>query len=335
MSLPLARPSLRRQDFDSVLDAMVHDRLAGGEINRALCKEIARSFHLKEALVLASAGEAIRRVVLGLGLGSGDRVILSPLAPPYWVSVLVNLGIVPLFADVSESSPVVDPESVEVLLSQGAKAIVADACLGFLPDVEALTKLGLPVIEDLSQGLGGRFQGQPVGTKGSAVIVQFSPESLVAGAGGCLAGFRSLPDPAVLETAPWENLSDLGSALILSQWKDAEAFAEKKREHFRHLFHRLSKGYRQPKQVGDGEPVMPWFPILVESGAKEVLSYSRKKAVEADWAFRNQPHLNIDSALDFCPRARSFLFHTLVFPLYATFSLKELDLLGKVVSSLP
>ena len=112
-------------------------------------------------------------------------------------------------------------------------------------------------------------------------------------------------------------------------------FAEKKREHFRHLFLRLPKAYRQPKQHGDGETVLPWFPILVESGAKDVLTYSRKKAVEADWAFRNQPYLNADSAVDFCPRARTFLFRTLVFPLYSTFSLKEIDLLGKVISSLP
>lgn len=335
MSLPLVRPSLRRQDFDHVLDAMVHDRLASGEVTRSLGKEIVKSLGLKEGLVLASVGDSIRRLVRALGLVAGDKVLLSPLAPAYWEPHLQNQGLVPLFADVTENSPVLDVESVRSLLGEGPKAVIADCCLGFLPDVAALAALGLTVIEDLSQGLGGRFDGQPVGTRGTAVLIQFSPESLVAGAGGCFVGFRTVPEAAVVETAPWESLSDLGSALILSQWRDAEVFAEKKREHFRHLFHRLPKGYRPPKQVGDGDPVMPWFPVLVESGAKDVLAHSRKKAVEADWAFRTQPHLNVDSDLDFCPRARSFLFHTLVFPLYATISVKELDLLGKVISSLP
>ena len=335
MSLPLARPSLRRQDFDQVLDAMVHDRLASGELTRSLCRETAKSLRLKEVLILASVADCVRRVVAAFGLVAGDQVVLSPLAPPYWAETLGRLGLVPLFSDVCETSPVLDPELVQDLVSQGPKAIVADACLGYLPDIDALSALGLPVIEDLSQGLGGRLYGVPAGTRGSAVLVQFAPETLVAGAGGSLVGFRSPPEPGVLESAPWEALSDLGSALILSQWRDAEIFAEKKREHFRHLFHRLPKNYRQPRQIGDGEPVMPWFPVLVESGAKEVLAYSRKKAVEADWAFRNQPYLNSDSAGDFCPRARSFLFHTLLFPLYATISVKELELLGKVISSLP
>jgi dTDP-4-amino-4,6-dideoxygalactose transaminase len=335
VSLPLARPSLRRQDFDHVLDAMVHDRLASGEVTRSLCREAAKALRLKEVLVLASVADSVRRIVAAFGLAPGDRVVLSPLAPPYWAEGLVRLGVVPLFCDVCEGSPVLDPALVQELLPQEPKLIVADACLGYLPDVEALAALGLPVVEDLSHGLGGRLNGVSAGTRGAAVVIQFAPETLVAGAGGSLAGFRTAPDAAVLETAPWEALSDLGSALILSQWRDAEAFAEKKREHFRHLFHRLPKAYRQPRQIGDGEPVMPWFPVLVESGAREVLAYSRKKAVEADWAFRNQPHLNADSAGDFCPKARSFLFHTLLFPLYATFSLKELDLLGKVISSLP
>jgi perosamine synthetase len=335
VSLPLVRPSLRRQDFDHVLDAMVHDRLASGEVNRSLCREIVKSLRLKEGLVLASVGDSIRRLVGALGLTAGDQVVLSSLAPAYWAANLFSLGLVPLFADVNAISPVLDVEAVRALLPEGPRAVVADCCLGFLPDVQALASLGLVVIEDLSQGLGGRFEGEPVGTKGTGVLIQFSPESLVAGAGGCFVGFRAAPDSSVVETAPWEALSDLGAALILSQWRDSEVFADKKREHFGQLFHRLPKGYKPPKQMGDAEPVYPWFPVLVESGAKDVLAHSRKKAVEADWAFRSQPHLNVDSDLDFCPQARSFLFHTLVFPLYATISLKEMDLLGKVISSLP
>ena len=335
MSLALARPSLRRQDFDQVLDAMVHDRLASGEISRLLCREVGKTLQLKEVCVFSSVSDAIRCLVLGLNLTPGDLVVLSPLAPSYWTEVLPRLGLRLLYADVCQDSPVLDPTAVQNLLSQEPKAVVADATLGFLPDLPALQSLGLLVIEDISHGLGGRVAGQGSGTRGHAVLSHFAPETLVAGAGGCLVGFRTIPTTEVHRASSWESLSDLGSALILSQWADFDVFADKKREHFRHLYHRLPKGYRQPKQVGDGEPVLPWFPLLVDSGAKEVLAFSRKKAVEADWAFRNQPHLNVDSSVDFCPHARSFLFRTLIFPLYSTFSLKELELLGKVISSLP
>jgi dTDP-4-amino-4,6-dideoxygalactose transaminase len=323
---------LRRQDFDQVLDAMVHDRLASGEITRQLSREATRLLQLREAAVYASVGDAIGCLIRGFGLQAGDKVILSPLSPPYWLQVLLRLGLEPLWADVLEDSPVLDPDAVKALVSQEPKLIVADACLGFLPDVEALSTSGIPVIEDISQGLGGVFAGQTAGARGAAVLVFFSPETLVAGAGGALAGFRSRIE--MDEESRWEHLSDLGSALVLSQWKDVDEFAEKKREHFRYLFHRLPKGYRQPRQSGDADPVMPWFPIIVESGAKDVLAYARKKAVEADWAFRHQPQLNTDTP-DFCPRARFFLVHTVVFPLYSIVSSKELELIGKVIGSLP
>ena len=334
MSLPLSRPSLRRQDFDHVLDAMVHDRLASGEITRQLAREGARLLQLREVEVYASAGDAVGRLVRGLGLSSGDKVVLSPLAPPYWAEILPRLGLVPLWADVLADSPVLDPAAVAALLPETPKLVVADTCLGFLPDMEALSALGLPVVEDVSQGLGGTFGGQSAGTRGAGTVVRFAPETLVAGAGGALAGFRTRTQEPSDDGSRWDYLSDLGSALVLSQWKDADAFAEKKREHFRYLFHRLPKGYRQPRQHGDADPVMPWFPVIVDSGAKDVLAYARKKAVEADWAFRHQPQLNADTP-EFCPHARFFLVHTVVFPLYAIFSSKELELVGKVIGSLP
>jgi dTDP-4-amino-4,6-dideoxygalactose transaminase len=312
---------------------MVHDRLASGEITRQLGREAARVLQLKEAAVYASVEGAVGRLVRGLGLKRGDKVVLSPLAPPYWGTSLARLGLTPLWADVLEESPVLDPAAVSALLAEEPKLIVADTCLGYLPDIEALSAFGIPVVEDIGQGLGGMAGGQAVGTRGAGALISFAPETLVAGAGGAVAGFRVRAAEEEDEEARWEYLSDLGAALILSQWKDAETFAEKKREHFTYLFHRLPKGYRQPRQPGDASPVLPWFPVVVESGAKEVLAYARKKAVEADWAFRHQTAFADDPG--FCPRARFFLFHTVVFPLYAIISSKELELVGKVIGSLP
>jgi dTDP-4-amino-4,6-dideoxygalactose transaminase len=312
---------------------MVHDKLASGEITRQLGREAAKALQLKEAAVYASVEGAVGRLVRGLGLKPGDKVVVSPLAPPYWGASLTRLGLTPLWADVLEESPVLDPVAVSALLSEEPKLIVADTCLGYLPDVDALSAFGLPVVEDIGQGLGGISGGLAAGTRGVGVLVSFAPETLVAGAGGALAGFRKPAIEEEDEDARWEYLSDLGAALILSQWKDAETFAEKKREHFSYLFHRLPKGYRQPRQPGDASPVFPWFPVVVESGAKDVLAYARKKAVEADWAFRHQTAFADDAG--FCPRARFFLSHTVVFPLYAIISSKELELVGKVIGSLP
>jgi len=332
VALPLSRPSLRRQDFDHVLDALVHDRLAGGEINRQLTKELSKSLSLKQAAVLSSVQEAARRALLASGAAAGEGVVISPLAPAYWFEALDRLGLVPVYADVVDSAPVLDPAAVQTAAA-GARVVVADCCLGYVPDLDPLVAAGFWIIEDISQGLGGAWAGRPVGTRGAAVVAHFAPETLVAGAGGALLGFHSEVQ-AVLDPPAWELLSDLGSALVLSQWQDREMFAERKREHFRRLFVKL-RSHPQPKQPGDGEPVLPWFPLLVEGGAKDLLAWARKHAVEADWAFRSQPHLNPESAADFCPRARQFLFRTLVFPLYASISERDMADLGKVISSLP
>lgn len=314
---------------------MVHDRLAGGEVNRQLGRELEKSLGLSRAEVLASVNDAIGLICRRLSLKAGDAVILSPLAPPYWLPALESRGLRPLFCDVLADSPVLDPTGIAVLLEEQPKALVADCCLGYLPDYTLLKSFGVPVVEDFSQGMGGVWSNGVSGAWGDAVLAVFSPESLVAGTGGCLAGFRGQEPQGWQGASPWEALSDLGSALILSQWKDSALFVERKKEHFRHLFHRLPRHYRLPKQDGDAQAVHPWFPVMVDSGAKDVLAYARKKAVEADWAFRDLPAFHADQPPEFCPKARSFLYRTLIFPLYATISLKEIDLLGKVISSLP
>lgn len=335
MALPLSRPSLRRQHFDQVLEALVHDRLTSGELNTQLAKTLAKAWSLKDGQVFASVTDAVNRLVDGLELRPGDRVALSPLAPAYWADLLPRCGLVPVFVDVLPDSPVLDPVLVEEARDQGGlRAVVADCCLGYLPDVTGLRALGLTVIEDLSHGLGGDGSESAPGTQGNAVLCVFSPETLIAGAGGAFAGLRQArPGAAAAES--WALLSDLGASLILSQWDDLGDLAGRKREQFRLLFLRLAKGYSQPKQAGDARPVHPWFPVLVESGAKDVLSYSRKEAVEADWAFRRQGTSDPPSGFGDCPHARSFLFRSLIFPLYATLSTKELERLAKVLSSLP
>jgi len=337
MALPLNRPSLRRKDFDLVLDAMVHDRLVAGEMTAQLTKEILRSWKLAQGELLCSVNEAAARLLKGMNLQSGARVALSALAPQYWHVALLRRGLVPVVQDVEKEIPVLGQSAAFGLKSAGLQAVILDCALGYIPDIPGFEELGIPIILDISQALGGEYRGRSLAHFGSAVLSAFGIETLMAGAGGCFWGLRDATPESLgdSEDCAWERLPDLTAALIFSQWKDLADFVDKKREHLRFLKQKVSLPYFVPEVTGACVPIHPWLTVVVESGAKDVMNYTRKKLITVDWAFRGRTESSNSSTTHDFPCARYFQSHALLFPLYANMSRSELDLLSKVLASLP
>lgn len=336
MALPLIRHSLKRKDLDQLLVAVLQDKLGSGEYYDRLKRELGESFAISQTALYASPLSAVLALVQASGLVAGDRVVLSVLAPGYWVQGLLASGIEVVWSDVASTVPLLDlAELVRQRRFEGVKAVVADTTLGYIPALELVQDLPVQVFVDFSQGLGGTLMQKPVSNWGDWILATLGSESLLAGPGGCVLGRRKRSSEPHLEPLVWDRLSEMVCALVLSQWSDVEALAEGKRENFRILFHRLSRRVSQPRQPGEAYPVLPFFPVLVESGAKEVVAFARKNSVEADWAFRDHQWWPAIEASDGFPHARKFVQHTLAFPLYSSFGSKELELLGKVLASLP
>ncbi len=336
MSLPLIRHSLKRKDLDQLLVSVLQDQQDSRSYYERLKHELGESFATPQTALYASASSAVISLLQASGLIPGDRVLLSVLAPGYWAQGLLAAGIEIVWSDVASTVPVLDIAELAGSGSfEGIKAVVADTALGYLPALELLHGNSFQVIVDFSQGLGGTVMQKPVSNWGDWVLASFGSESLLAGPGGCVIGRRKRSSEQPLEPMVWDRLSEMVCALVLSQWSDVETLSEGKRENFRVLFHRLSRRVSQPHQPGDAYPVLPVFPVVVDSGAKEVLWFARKHAVEADWAFRDHRWWPGLEASDAFPNARKFVQHTLAFPLYSSFGSKELELLGKVLASLP
>ena len=333
MALPLIRHSIRRKDLDFLLESVLQDRLVSGVFSERLSREISQSFRAQGTELFASPSIAVSAVVRSLRLQAGDRVLLSVLAPPYWAVGLQDVGVECIWSDVDSDSPVLSAASLpagDVLA--GCRAVIADTTLCYIPDFVQLKQLGLPLVCDISQGLGGCWQEIPVGHFGDITFASFGSDSLLAGPGGCAVAFRN---GNRAEGLAWDRMSDVVASLLLSQWADVSALAEGKQANFGILFQWLARSFRQPKQIGNASPAGPYFCVLADSGAKEILAFARRNAVEADWAFRDFAAEAVALREDEFPHGRRFLQHTLAFPLYSTFGAKELENLGRVMASLP
>ncbi len=119
--------------------------------------------------------------------GPGDVIIPDLLCSTALEGVLLA-GFRPVFAGVDPDRFTLSADSVAQLLTPRTRAVVVVHLFGHIADIDAIRQAapGVPLIEDAVQGLGGTFQGTPVGSLGDLSFVSFDPYKMIGGRGGAL-----------------------------------------------------------------------------------------------------------------------------------------------------
>jgi dTDP-4-amino-4,6-dideoxygalactose transaminase len=141
-------------------------------------------------LALTSGTGALHIALAALGVGPGQEVII----PAYlWVSVVaavVNLGAIPVLADVDDTFSM-DPVDAEAKITPRTAGLIVVHMSGAPADIEAISEVarrrGLFLLEDCAQCAGGSVNGKRVGTFGDIGIFSFQMnKNMTSGEGGCL-----------------------------------------------------------------------------------------------------------------------------------------------------
>lgn len=369
MSIPLMRPTLRRRDFNSVLGCLVSDRIGPGALNRQLAADLSALTGACGGACLATFRDALQTAFAVLELHPGDAVVVSALAPQEYLEVLRLQGLKGLVADVEPRRPTLAAAEAQAHVAAGAKAIVLHHTLGFCPTGEELTQLGVPVIEDLSQSLGGTWGGSPCGSVGTVTVLSLEPQGIVTAGGGAAVLSRDRKLAKAIQgvaEGPLGSLAlpDMNAALGIAQLKEIARFLHVRNELADIFLRSLQKSRHAPLLAGpgsEGEPenVSYSFPVLVREGLREVRQYATKKGVETEPAFRDSivalrsagseaeearpevPAQGQEAAAQTrreektLPNARELLWRCLLFPLYPSLARKDVQLISKVLSTLP
>jgi 8-amino-3,8-dideoxy-alpha-D-manno-octulosonate transaminase len=167
------------------------------EFERAL----AAHFGCGHAQVVSSGTSALVVALRALGVGPGDEVVTQAFTFVATVEAILELGAVPVIAEIDESLNL-DVGRLEERLSPRTRAIVPVHMAGVPARVDGVADLaaphGLLVVEDVAQAVGGSWRGRPLGTIGDAGTLSFDfAKSLTTGEGGAVL----TDDAAVYERA--------------------------------------------------------------------------------------------------------------------------------------
>lgn len=128
------RPTLSKREIESVLNCLIEDKLGSGEVTRRFERVFANSFGFRHALAVNSLTSAYHLAFLGLGIGPGDRVILSALAPLAACDALRYVGAEPILLDVARGSFHPEEEQIWQLIQDLNRTGQADGAVS--PAVE-------------------------------------------------------------------------------------------------------------------------------------------------------------------------------------------------------
>jgi dTDP-4-amino-4,6-dideoxygalactose transaminase len=158
-----------------------------GEEGRAFEREFAAYTGTRHAVALANGTNALEAALHGIGLRSGDEVIVTPRTFLASASAIVMMGGRPVFADVDPDSQNITAATIARVLTPRTRAIIAVHLAGWPCDMAPIMALaeehGVHVIEDCAQAHGATVAGRPVGGLGHVAAFSFCQDKIMTTGG--------------------------------------------------------------------------------------------------------------------------------------------------------
>lgn len=348
MKIESYSPTIRRREMDAVLTTLVAEKIGPGEQSARLIQIAKEYLQFEYSLALRSPAIALHVALEALHLDDGSGIVVSALAPAYYDRVISELRLVALYADVEDNTSNVSVETLRAAIERGknndgakiGRCIVINHSLGYVPDLPSLLEIGLPIIEDCSMSFGTNWQDKKAGSFGLFTILGMEERDLITAGGGALLFAHGRRDATVLReysNLPAEyKLADMNAAMAISQFKESERNYQKRRE-IAQVYTQSALRTRHKRFItaGDSEYNNYTFPLILETGMKDVVSYSEKKEVAVELAFdQTVMGKGLVETANY-PSANSLALRTAVFPLYPRLSSTQIAKVAKVIATLP
>jgi len=198
----------------------------------------------------------------------------------------------------------------------------------------------------------------PCGGNGVFTILGLEERDMLTSGGGALLYSANRRDAAALRglgnLPPEFGLPDMNAALAIVQFREAAKNLLKRREiarlytqsalRTRHkMFVQndvLAVGAQSPG--GDDSPAKLAveynnyaFPLILETGMKDVKTYARRKEIEVENAFENTLAGSGLILAEQCPEAYSLSLRTVLFPIYPRLRMADAEKVAKLILTLP
>lgn len=259
--IPHYKPSFDESEVAAAASVIRSGQLAQGEIVAALEHQFAKSTNRHRAVAVSSGTTALSLSLLSLNIGKDDEVII----PSYTCSALWHavraVSATPIFCEIEPVTFNLDPMEIRKKISTKTKAVIFPHMFGQPGRIDEIADIGIPVIEDIAQCVGGKINDQPVGSFGKIAISSFyTTKPIGAGEGGIvltddvkiaekIRSLREYDEQERLTPRFNAKMTDLTAAVALAQLDKFPSLTEKRKTIFRKYTTAFGKAIIIPNQT--------------------------------------------------------------------------------------
>jgi perosamine synthetase len=191
-TIPVAGPWITDKEIEYVSDAARNGWYQRwNEYPTRFEEAFAQKLGIPYAISVPSGTAAIHLGLAAMGIGPGDEVIVPELTWISSASPVVQLGAMPVFADIEPKTWGLSPEAFAAAITPRTKAVVTVDLYGCIPNMNAIRQIadanGIAILEDAAEALGSTLHGHPAGTLGDVAAFSFhGTKTMTTGEGGML-----------------------------------------------------------------------------------------------------------------------------------------------------
>ena len=362
--LPYGRQSVSEEDVAAVAAVLSGDWLTTGPHVAEFESAISAMVGGHRAVSCTSGTAALHIAYAALGLGPGDEVVTTPMTFVATASTASLLGATIVFADVEEDTALIDPGAVSALVGDRTRVVAAVDYAGHPCDYDRLNELaagvGAVTLADAAHSVGGTSHGRPVGDLADITTMSFFPtKNLTTGEGGAVvakdpalaqraAEFHNIglirdPDRfEITDQGPWHQevhelglnyrLTDIGSALGLSQLRRLQQFKQRRAEIKDRYDQALDgvAGVRVPVRRDDVDPAWHLYPLRVLDGRRREVFEKMRAAgigVQVNYlpVYWHPVYARMGYRRGMCPHAEAFYAEELSLPMFPDLTDTQVD----------
>ena len=270
--------------------------------------ELAERIGVGYCHLCANGTAALCIALASCGIGAGDEVIVPPFTFIATIEAVLNVGAVPVFAEIDETL-CLDPRAIEGVISSRTKAVLPVHMCGAMAHINEIrdlcSKRKLILIEDACQAFGATLDGKAAGTFGNIGCFSFdSVKTITCGEGGAIVtdnkdiygtaesyadhghdhigSDRGLEGHATLGTN--FRISELNAAVGLAQLRKLDFILEKQRAHKKAIKASLGQfselTFQEiPDEKGDSSTFLSFF-LADETTARQVAKRLQQAGVD-------------------------------------------------------
>ena len=355
--IPIARPLIGEDEQNAVLEVMASGMVAQGPRVKEFESRFAEMCGAEHGIATTSGTSALHVALLAHEIGPGDEVLTSPFSFIASANCALFVGAKPVFIDIEPDYFTIDPEKIREKITPRTRAIEPVHLYGQACDMQAIVEIAeeydLVIIEDACQAHGAKFNGQSVGSFGTACFSFYPTKNITTGEGGMITtNDANIAEKARLvrdhgspvryqhESLGYNlRMNDMQAAIGLTQLPKLDQWNKKRQENAAYLTQELSKveGVVPPAIRENAVHVFHQYTIRIPD-RDDAVEKLREKGVGVGVHYptpiHQQPYYQKLGYSDSLPQSEAASREVLSLPVHPSLSQDDLDQIVEAVASL-